>query len=161
MSITKENAVGGQGGFIDNTEKFEIVIESHHRITGLHVYSDLMLDGIGLIVNNESNVYKEFRVKGKMTLIPIDRGKKEFIKQVHVYYGNVIDRIAFDIAGEEDDDLNDPNREGRWTQFYGRSRGGPNSKIFSAKPGEEICGFHGKKGVRVDTLGVFTRPIPV
>ncbi|MDJ0716865.1 MAG: hypothetical protein QNJ54_22065 [Prochloraceae cyanobacterium] len=168
---------GGNGG----NHTFRIEIAANERITGLFVYSDVFLKGIGLMVKNQNwaSWSQEFRViekksvgrggvidvpQGKQESISVDRSRKRFIKGAEFYLGahwfnKVIDRIKFEIISEEDDNVNNPNRQKNWTKYYGTSPGVEKGEYF-APDGEEICGFYGKWGLKVDSLGFLTRPIP-
>jgi len=144
IPLFKVDSVGGNGGHTD----FDEPLSPRIRIVGLNVGWGEFIDYIQLVVNTGNDVLtlaKYGGLGGVPSTNPLQNG--EYIHRVHVSYGELIDSLKFDVSGPS----------GERTLAFGNLSGGSHTYTFEIPGGTEICGFHGRYGQYLDSLGIYYR----
>jgi Jacalin-like lectin domain len=144
--VTKLDAVGGPGG----DGEYGQALGYPFRIREVRIGSKEVIDSLQPFVYVDP-VHSLIELAkyggGGGTIEHLDVPLGEYIGSVDVRYGKYIDGLTFTILG---------GGVPRYAHFGGS--GGNHSKTLSAGRLEEICGFHGKAGEFIDSIGVYIRP---
>jgi hypothetical protein len=145
--VTKSSEVGGNGG-----TEFSQAFALPFRIREVRIGSQKLIDSLQLVVYAGPNnpfveLVKNGGSGGRIQSLNVDLG--HYIESVDVRYGEVIDHLTFKIVG---------GAVPRYAEFGGSGgQGNPPVTLGGDPRTEEICGFFGKAGEFIDSIGVYIR----
>jgi Jacalin-like lectin domain len=143
--VRKLDAIGGPGGDVEYGQ----ALGYPFRIVEVRIGFEEVIDSLQPFVyidpNNPLVGLAKYGGRGG-TIKPLYVPLGEYIESVDVRYGEYINHLTFKIAG---------GGVPRFVSFGGG--GGDHDATFRAERLEEICGFHGKAGDYIDSIGVYIR----